>query len=140
MSAAYGGRQHSFRYSCDKNSLKDHGRCCQALAGGVVDELVTQQMFKVLQPAALELSCRAAESIQKERARLHQHWKQRLARARYEAQLAQRRYEAVDPANRLVAGTLETQWEAALKDLEDTESAHGEFLRQQPEVLTLQQK
>jgi len=41
-------------------------------------------------------------------------WQQRLERARYEADLARRQYEAVDPANRLVAGDLERRWEQAL--------------------------
>jgi hypothetical protein len=140
MSATYGGRQHGFRYSCDHFGLKDRGKCCQALAGPVVDELVVQQVFKVLEPAALKLSCQAAEAIQQERDRLHRHWKQRLTRAHYESQLAQRRYEAVDPANRLVAGTLESQWEETLKDLEDAEAAHAEFLQQQPEALAQEQK
>jgi hypothetical protein len=140
MSASYGGRQHGFRYSCDRFGLKNRGTCCQALAGPVVDELVVQQMFKVLKPAALKLSCQAAEAIQQERNRLHRHWKQRLTRAHYESQLAQRRYEAVDPANRLVAGTLESQWEKSLKDLEDAQAAHADFLRQQPEAITQEQK
>ena len=86
----------------------------------------------MLQPAALELSCQAAAAIQRERDRLHQHWKQRLTRARYDAQLAQRRYEAVDPTNRPVAGRLEARWETALKDLEELESARAESLQQQP--------
>ncbi|MFL5129904.1 MAG: hypothetical protein ACJ8DD_07150, partial [Microvirga sp.] len=46
--------------------------------------------------------------------KLHEQWKQRLERASYETALARRRYEAVDPQNRLVARTLERDWEAAL--------------------------
>lgn len=140
MSASYGGRDHTFRYSCDKNGLKDRGRCCQALTGEVVDDLVVQQVFKALQPVALDLSCQAAAAIERERERLQQHWRQRITRARYDAQLAQRRYEAVDPMNRLVAGSLEARWEASLKDLAELETAHAQFLLEQPVTLTASQK
>ena len=46
--------------------------------------------------------------------------------------MAQRRYEAVDPANRLVAQSLENQWEAALRRLQEHEDAHALFLAEQP--------
>ena len=63
----------------------------------------------------LELSARAFADQQQERARLEQHWKQRLERARYEAELAERQYRGVEPEHRLVARTLERAWEEALK-------------------------
>jgi DNA invertase Pin-like site-specific DNA recombinase len=62
----------------------------------------------------LELSIRALELIEQERAALERHWRQRLERARYDSQEAERRYRAVDPENRLVARTLERRWEEAL--------------------------
>jgi len=54
-----------------------------------------------------------------------------LQQAGYEVQLAQRRYEAVDPANRLVAGELEAQWEAALKHREGLTRRFREVAHQQ---------
>src|SRR5262249_10823291 len=65
-------------------------------------------------PAALELSLQAADRVEQERDRLHRHWRQRRDRAAYEAARAARQYDAGDPDNRLVARTLERQWEERL--------------------------
>ena len=53
------------------------------------------------------------------------------ARAEYDVRLAQRRYEAADPNNRLVAGELEARWEQSLRDQQQLERKHQEFLVQQ---------
>jgi hypothetical protein len=53
-------------------------------------------------------------------------WKARLDRARYEAQLAERRYKAVDPDNRVVARTLEGEWETKLRELNDLEKCYAD--------------
>ena len=76
--------------------------------GRPVDELVAEQVLRALEPAALELSCRALEDVQRDRVRLDKHWRQRLERARYEAEDAERRYRSVDPENRLVGRSLES--------------------------------
>jgi hypothetical protein len=77
-----------------------------------VDRLVAGLVLAALAPSAIEVSLRLAEDVELERAERHRHWAQRLERARYEAALARRRYEAVDPGMRLVARTLERDWGA----------------------------
>ena len=106
------------------------------LKAAVVDDLVAQQVLRALEPAALELSCRALEDVQRERARLDKHWKQRLERARYEAEDAERRYRAVDPENRLVARSLERRWEETLQAERQVRDDYDRFLREQPPQLT----
>ena len=65
----------------------------------------------------------------------------RLERAEYEAALAERRYQEVDPSNRLVAGTLERKrWNDALVHLEDLKKQAAEFQRQEARVATPEQK
>lgn len=76
----------------------------------MIEDLVLQAM----EPATVQLSLEAAQDIEKDRANLETHHKQSLERAAYQADLARRRYEEVDPSNRLVAGELERRWEAAL--------------------------
>ena len=71
-------------------------------------------MFQALEPAALALRLQVAAEVEAERHQLQQHWHQRLERVRYDAERACRQYQAVEPENRLVARTLERQWEAAL--------------------------
>ena len=74
---------------------------------------MTKQVLLALEPAALEISLKAIEDVQRERQRLNRHWEQRLERASYDVQRAERQYQAVEPENRLVARSLEQQWEAA---------------------------
>jgi hypothetical protein len=88
----------------------------------------------------VELSLRAAEQGERDRERLHAHWKQRLERAEYEAGLAQRRYDAVDPENRLVARELERQWEQRLTEQRRLEDEYARFCRVQPRHLTAQDR
>ena len=61
------------------------------------------------------MSMKALDDVEKERARLDKNWQQSLKRARYEIDLAERRYRVVDPENRLVAATLEKDWNGALQ-------------------------
>jgi DNA invertase Pin-like site-specific DNA recombinase len=140
MSASYGGPKRDYRYSCDKNQLKNGGTGCQGIGGSAVDRIVAEQLLAALAPAKLELCCRAAEELERGRAGVHRYWGQRLQRARYEAQLAQRRYEAVDPSNRLVAQSLEDQWEAALRRLQEQEEAYARFLAEQPSSLSAEER
>jgi hypothetical protein len=97
--------------------------------------LVTRQVLRALEPAALELSCQAMETIERDRARLDKHWKQRLEQAGHEAKAAERHYRAVDPENRLVARTLEQRWEDALRAERHVRDDYDRFLQEQPPYL-----
>ena len=61
------------------------------------------------------------EKVQRDEERTAQ-WRMRIERARYEAELAERRYEAVDPRNRLIVSTLEQRWNDAMQRLQDIEA------------------
>jgi hypothetical protein len=101
----------------------------------VLDTCVAQQVLRALEPAALELSRQARHDVERERARLDQHWQHQVQGARYEVDLAERRYQAVDPANRLVAATLEQRWEEALRHARQLQEAYERFLRETPPTL-----
>lgn len=123
-------------YSCVRHLHEGTEQTCFGLKAAAVDDLVTQQILRALEPAALELSCRALEDVQRDRARLDKHWKQRLERARYEAVDAERRYRAVDPENRLVARSLERRWEETLQAERQVRDDYDRFLREQPPQLS----
>jgi DNA invertase Pin-like site-specific DNA recombinase len=123
-------------YSCDRHLVEGTERVCFGLKATAVDELVAQQVLRALEPAALELSCRVLEDIQRDRARLDQHWRQRLERARYQAEDAGRRYRAVDPENRLVARSLERRWEETLQAEREVRDDYDRFLRERPPELS----
>jgi DNA invertase Pin-like site-specific DNA recombinase len=135
MQVRYTGTQPG-RYDCVRHLRHGHERQCHGLQAPALDELVAQLLLRALEPAALELSVGAADDIQRERKRLALHWQQQLERARYEAQQAERRYRAVDPENRLVARTLEQQWEQALCAERQRQEEYDRFVQQKPLELT----
>lgn len=114
MSVNYSSKDHPF-YACHHHLVHATEKVCFGLSAHALDELVGGQVLRALGPAALELSLKARDDLRRERERLDKHWKQKLQRARYDVELAERRYQAVDPNNRLVAATLERQWEEALR-------------------------
>ncbi len=122
-------------YSCERHLREDTEQICHGLQAAPIDELVARQVLRAIEPAALELSLKAMEDVQRERGRLHRHWKQRLERARYESERIERQYQAVEPENRLVARTLEQRWEEALGEQRQLEDDYDRFLREQPPQL-----
>jgi DNA invertase Pin-like site-specific DNA recombinase len=102
----------------------------------VLDPLVSEQVLHALEPATLELSLQATAELERQRQQLEQLWKQRLERARYEAERAERQYQAVEPENRLVARTLEQRWEQALVQERQLREEYDRFARQSPSRLT----
>jgi DNA invertase Pin-like site-specific DNA recombinase len=136
MMVRYTGSPPRVSYACNRQQIEYAEPFCQNLAGKVLDELIARQVLRVLEPAALELSLRAAEGSQRERDRLHQHWQQRLERASYQSDRTARQYHAVEPENRLVVRQLEHLWEEALREQRELEEAYDRFLREQPPELT----
>lgn len=115
-------------YICDR----DHRRfgepvCCLASAKRV-DALVEELVLGVLNEGTLELSVQHEQKLREEVGRVDRQWQEKLQRLDYEVQLARRRYEMVDPENRLVAQTLETEWNTQLVELE---AARQEYQRHQ---------
>jgi hypothetical protein len=121
--------------------MVDYGEdLCQSLSGEPLEELTTKLVFQALEPAALEISLRVAEDIEAQRAQSVRHWDQRLERTRYVVERAFRQYNAVEPENRLVARTLERQWEEALGAEEELKREYERFLSQQPACLSSEER
>jgi DNA invertase Pin-like site-specific DNA recombinase len=119
--------QDTAQYACHHQYLSGVEESCYGLAAKPIDTLVSQQVLAALEPAALELSVKAQADVERERQRLEKHWQQRRQRARYDVELAERRYQAVDPANRLVASTLEERWEDALQQERQLQEEYNRF-------------
>lgn len=135
MSVSYQAKTRA-RYSCVRHLHEAREQVCYGLKAAAIDDLVARQVLRALGPAALELSLKVVEGIEQERGRLHRHWEQQLERARYESGRAERRYQAVEPENRLVARTLEQRWEESLSDQRQLEDEYDRFLRSQPSQLS----
>ncbi len=111
MAPQYNSNGQGLRYSCLRMHVDDGEPLCQTLTGEPLDERITALIFEALTPAALDISLKVAEACEEQRTREHRHWQQRLERAHFEAERAARQYDTVEPENRLVARTLERQWE-----------------------------
>jgi DNA invertase Pin-like site-specific DNA recombinase len=132
--------QAAVYYRCVRHIHQGTEQTCFGLKAAAVDDLVKQQTLRALEPAALELSCRALGDVQRDRARLDKHWRQRLERARYEAGEAERRYQAVDPEYRLVAQSMEQRWEETLRAERRLRDDYDRFLREQPPRLSPEER
>ncbi len=111
----YQGRKgHHKRYQCGPKQDFEKEKSCISFGGYRVDRAVTQELFKVLSPIGLEASVKAIEKINDKSKSITRQRELELEEARYEALRAKRQYNAVDPDNRLVAATLEKDWNDAL--------------------------
>ena len=125
-------------YYCTGTGNMVDGRGTRHLrVGGVaIDAAVTATFLAALEPVALQACLQAAEQIEQGHdAALAQHRRQ-VEQARYQAAKAERRYQAVDPENRLVARGLEAAWEKALTELAAAEAELARRQAARPAVLT----
>lgn len=120
------------RYYCAAANRAFGERSCLHLDGASVDVAVVEAFFAALAPAELALLDEVLAAQQAERAQRQQQYADQLRRAEYEAKLAQRQYQAVDPDNRLVAAELERRWELALRGVREAQAAVEDFAAQPP--------
>jgi IS66 C-terminal element/Recombinase len=114
MGMSYGRQQP--RYECRYVQTHLGGPMCQSFIAAAIDGVVVRAFLEAVRPAGLEATLVALRELGRERQDTDRQWQLRLERARYEARLAQRQYDAVDPDNRLVARELEHRWETALAE------------------------
>jgi DNA invertase Pin-like site-specific DNA recombinase len=126
----------TLRYDCQRRRLDYGGPACQSLVGEPLEQLVATQLLQVVTPAGLELSLRAAQEWERERTTLDRHWRLRLERAQHETDRVYRQFHAVEPENRLVARTLERQWEKALLAQRNLQEEYARFQQAQPTQLS----
>ncbi len=99
-------------YSCRTAPKRS---ACQHINGRHVDRVVTRVLLQALSRQELQLALKAEEKIRQRAQELEKQWGNRIEAARYEADKAARRYYQVEPENRLVARTLEDQWNSGLR-------------------------
>jgi DNA invertase Pin-like site-specific DNA recombinase len=139
LRARYSDR-HKPHYTCERHRLEGRTPACHGLRARPLDELVSAQVLRALEPAALELSWQAVQDLEREHARLDRLWQQRLQRALYDVRDAERRYRAVDPDNRLVARTLEQNWEEALGNQRQLADDYDRFVQEKATPFSAEQR
>src|SRR5262249_10040657 len=108
-------------YECNQVHKQQGGRTCQFVRGDGVDATVAHLFLEAIQPAQLAVSLATLEQIEDQARQVERQWQLRLERAQYEADLARRRFLAVEPENRLVARNLEKDWNEKLTAVEQLE-------------------
>ena len=116
MRVFYGMRSgHAHRYQCRGDDKHVGAGLCIGIGGVRVDRAVAALLLEAVSGHAVQAAIRAVELVSQENDGVKLALQRELEQARYEASLAARRYEAVDPAKRLVARELETRWNDALE-------------------------
>ncbi len=122
MRVRYGGG--GIYYLCDRAHQRFGEPVCNRASAQRIDTQVVDLMLLVINEGTLELSLGNDEQARQQQAAMEQHWQDKLKRLQYEVELARKRYELVDPANRLVAYTLESEWNQALQQLAAAQKAY----------------
>ena len=124
MSVRYQADGQVCYYICNQMHSQFGGKTCQSIRGNDVDAAVAQTFLEAMQPAQLEVSLSTLDQLAAHARQIDQQWQLRLEHVQYETDLARRRYLAVDPENRLVARTLERDWNEKLMQQEQLQKEY----------------
>ena len=136
----YVGRASSPGYHCSgKQVVEGRGLYCLNVGAVTIDQAVAQAFLQAVTPAAVEATIETMRQLQTNQDAALSQWRLEVERARYDAERAERRYQAVDPENRLVARGLETEWDNRLRELAAAEAELHRREQQAPRALTPEQ-
>lgn len=115
-------------YVCQRDGIENGEPACAVIPGADLDTRIGQLLIDTLSPLAVEAALAVSAELDARAADADRMRAAAVQRAQYRADLARRRYLAVDPANRLVADSLEADWNTALRELQtaqhDYDTAH----------------
>jgi DNA invertase Pin-like site-specific DNA recombinase len=137
----YRGRNAQPGYHCSgKDLVQGRGVFCLNVGGVQIDQAVANAFLQALTPASVEATQRALQQLEEDRDAGLSQWRLAVERARYEAERAERQYRAVEPENRLVARSLETEWDKRLRDLAAAEAELRRREQQRPRALNQEEQ
>src|SRR4029077_13155764 len=113
---------------------------CLTVPSAPLDRAITERLVGAITPVTIELALAALMSVEERDREIGAQWRMRIERARYDVDLAERRYEGVDPDNRLIAAALEKRGNEAAQRLHDLEAELAAFERQVMRAVTAEQK
>ena len=108
-------------YRCMRAAIRDGVAPCASISGKAIDAAIGQLLLDTVTPLALEVALTVQAELETRADEADALRKTHVERARHRAETARRRYLAVDPDNRLVADTLEADWNDALRQLRDAQ-------------------
>jgi len=137
----YQGRNSTPGYYCASSNIANgRGLYCLRIGGVTIDKAVVNSVLEAIQPAGIEAALEAEKRIIDTYKATLKQWQLQVERIEYQVQLAQKRYESVDPQNRLVARTLEKQWEDRLCELNVAKTELTKREGTYPQKITSQQR
>jgi hypothetical protein len=121
-------------YVCQKDGIEHARPFCQSVNGEQIDDTIGKLLVQTITPLTLEVTLAVEQELQVRMDEVDRLRRKQVERARYEADLAQRRYMHVDPANPLVADSLEAEWNNKLRALNEAQQEY-ERLRQTDRIV-----
>ena len=136
LSVTYSGNRGTVPlYYCSGDRAQNGGAYCLYFGGLRVDQVVSQEILRVIEPAAIDAACRALEDLNHDVKERMRQLTLELQQAEYEAERAFRQYNRAEPENRLVVTSLETNWN---RNLENVETVKKRMADAQTEIHPLQ--
>lgn len=111
-------------YTCRRESVEHSAPVCQHIPGRAIDKAVSELVLETMTPVSLEVALAVQQEMSLRLQEADALRAKQVDRARYTADVAAQRYRCVDPNNRLVASTLEAEWNAALKALQEAQQEY----------------
>jgi hypothetical protein len=140
-------RYHSYHgkpvpdYWCGRHRINQgEPGVCQTIHGGALDDAIGDMLVETMTPLAVEVALTVQQELAARAAEADRIRQQQVERARYEADLAQRRFLRVDPENRLVADALEAEWNDRLRALAAAQDAYEQACAADARVVTDEQR
>lgn len=133
MTIHYGMAYHQVAptYVCQEASIRRAEKVCQRVPGTVVDQAVSDLLLELMKPLTLEVALAVQQEVEARITETDTLRRKHVERAQYEAELARRRYMNVDPANRLVADSLEAEWNHKLRTLAEAQAQYEQQTQKQ---------
>ena len=123
-------------YICGRGYQEGDEQICQSMTSRPVDAAGVEAFLGAVSPISLQVATQVLDQVEQDLIAQRRQRELQLEQARYEARLAQRQYDAVDPANRLVAGELERRWNEKLERVAQLERAYAQAEREAEWSLT----
>ena len=133
MSIHYSVTHHQVvpTYVCQEASVRRAEKVCQRVPGSVVDQATGDLLLELMQPMTLEVALAVQQEVEARITETDALRRKHVERAQYEAELARRRYMNVDPGNRLVADSLEAEWNNKLRSLAEAQEHYEQQTQKQ---------
>ena len=127
-------------YICGRGYQDGDEKVCQSMTSRPVDAAVVAAFLGAVSPISLRVAMQVLDQVEQDLIAQRRQRELQLEQARYEARLAQRQYDAVDPANRLVAGELERRWNEKLERVAQLERVYAQAERDSEWSLTEEER